>query len=320
MDGLLYTEEEKWDMTSDFSSDIDDGEMVQQNMVRGTPEDHDGIYREGEGDSSSDLGSAVDDSGPALPVPLRHEVASGLAFAQPPVSDRVHGSSAPSGQAAPSLDDGQAGNTTNAVGDLNSQSKAHTILNNKDLAPSPRRPMQNADSVNNSDSDNESKIDDNAAATKAPLASYTASNSRPIHVSSATAPRMTLEVPGSRLWYTKENDRPVSDGQSTSQGPSLQQDRGSPQIRPTPIFVNRRRGHQAHVVEEDAGTKGSVGGGRSGQTKPKDRAPDISPPAAQEAHCKAYYDRRTGTITYKGLRDGYVYVTKARGPQAISDV
>lgn len=79
-------EDDKRETESDFSSDIDDGEMEQQAVSREMQGGNDHFYRMDRGDLDSDSGSAIDGSEPILSIPMKRDVTSGPSFAQPLVS------------------------------------------------------------------------------------------------------------------------------------------------------------------------------------------------------------------------------------------
>ena len=76
------------------------------------------------------------------------------------------------------------------------------------------------------------------------------------------------------------------------------------------MFVHRSRDHRT----EDGGTDGATDGGANEWSENNSHVHNLASSESQRPCREVRYDRRTGTITYEGLRDGYVYVTKARGP------
>lgn len=153
-----------WETGSDFSSDIDDGEMVQYAVRRETQGDNDYLYKMDWGDLDSDSGSAVDGSEPALSVPLKHDERFRPLFAQPPVRKGDDERFASSGHAVH-----QNKNEFHFLNGKTFPTKAHP-------APSIRQSMRPTDWEN--DSEAGSTMDDNRPANRLPLSSYTAGNGR----------------------------------------------------------------------------------------------------------------------------------------------
>lgn len=155
---------DEWETGSDFSSDIDDGEMVQYAVRRETQGDNDYLYKMDWGDMDSDSGSAVDGSEPALSVPVKHDDESRPAFAQPPVRKGENEHFASSGHAVH-----RNANESHYSSGKTFPTKAHA-------APSIRQSMRHTDWEN--DSEAGSTMDENRPANQLPLSSHTAGNGR----------------------------------------------------------------------------------------------------------------------------------------------
>lgn len=282
-------EQDQGETDSEFSSDIDDGEMVQKVVDTGTQGDNDYLYKTDWGDQDSDSGSAIDGSEPALSVPIKYDVTSRPSFAPPLVSKNDDKSSAPtishlsSGQAAPA---------------------------EQRRASSTQGPLRSGDWEN--DSVIGSTIDDSVPVIRVPLTSYTSGDSRPIRLRSGTVPFHIPGVSNSTLQGATSHGRPFGEGQGTANVPyrsPIHMVAGSPQIRPSSISVNRRRDRRTQDLGTDGATDDRVGE----QRKSPSHAHDPVSRESQQSRCEVYYNRRTGVVTYEGLQDGYAYVTRGRG-------
>lgn len=291
----------KEDTESDFSSDIDDGEMVQQADIKATQGGNDHLYRSDRRDPNSDSGSAIDDSEPALSIPMRRDVTSGTSFAQPHVSHHYGRGFAPPGHVAHQRVSERSENAT------------RRLKTDQRPADSFRQPMHPGDWEN--DSVAGSTIDDSVPAMRAPLTSYTMGYERPVSLQSARFPFTTHKASDSAQQGVKSHNRESHVDHATEYvpfKPSTAAAQGLPQTRPDPIFVRRRRDRRIH----NFGIDGTIEDGSDGSDIEifQSRAQDLRPRTSQQTTCEVRYDRRTGTISYYGLRNGYAYVTKVRRP------
>ena len=178
-------EEDNWESLSDFSSDIDDGEMVQQAVGRETQTNYNYLYKADWDDMDSDSGSAVDGSEPALAVPLTRDATSKSFFAQHFVSNGHHKGSAPPGYPIHQ----KLGGQPDIAAKIENQSprlSGQTLSTKAHLPPSVRQSMHPSSWEN--DSEAGSTMDDNVPAIRVPLTSYTSDHSRPIHLRAGTVP------------------------------------------------------------------------------------------------------------------------------------
>lgn len=295
--GNFYKEETE----TDFSSDIDDGEMVQRADIKETQGGHDYLYRTDRRDLDSDSGSAIDDFEPALSIPMRRDVTSGPSFAQPHVSHHYGRGFAPSGHVA------------HHRGSERSENATRRLKTEQRPADSFRQPMHPGDWENESVAG--STIDDSVHAIRAPLSSYTMGYKRPVSLQSARFPFTTHKASDSAQQGVKSHNRESHVDHATEYvpfKPSTAAAQGLPQTRPDPIFVRRRRDRRIH----DFGIDGTIEDGSDGSDIEmfQSRAQDLRPRTSQQTTCEVRYDSRTGTISYYGLRNGYAYATKVRRP------
>lgn len=248
-------EQDQWETDSDFSSDIDDGQMVQEAVVREIQGDNDYLYKMDWGDLDSDSGSAIDGSEPALSIPIKRGVTDRPSFAQPLVSKDDDKSSAPTGQVAHRKINEESENATRRLETISHLSRGQSAPAEQRRASSTRGPLRSGDREN--DSVIGSTIDDSVPVIRVPLTSYTSGNSRPIRLRSGT---VTFPIPGvsdSTLQGARSHDRPFGEGQGIANVPYGSPSHtvaGSPQIRPSPISVHRRRDRRA----QDLGTDGTT--------------------------------------------------------------
>jgi len=297
--GTNFEKHYKEETESDFSSDIDDGEMVQRGEIKETQGGNYHLYRMDRRELDSDSGSAIDDSEPAISIPMRRDVTSGPSFTQPLVGHHYDRDFTPSGHAA-YQNISERSNATRRLETEQRQVASHQQL------------MHPGDWENNSVA--ESTIDDSGPGIRAPLTSYTMGYKRPVSLHSANVPLTTHKASNIAQQGVKSHNRGSRVDHATEHVPSkLSTDAavGSSQTHRDPIFV-RRRDRRTHGF----GIDGTIEDGSDGSDIEtiQSHARDLVPRTSQKKSCAVRYDRRTGTISYEGLRDGGAYVTKVRRP------
>ncbi|KAI9880057.1 MAG: hypothetical protein M1830_005789 [Pleopsidium flavum] len=326
-----HTKKEKWDIMSNVSSGIDDGEAIQQTKLRGTPhltsadqntrtlknpsstKEETQVSRHSHGwDLDSELGSAVDGIGPALPVPIKHKVHSKVSAEQPAKENWRGTKSVPSGHAAhwEGIKDVERAKENSENVWLPPYERGESAKAAATQSAPLRRFAGSAPWENGSELD--STTDDFTPAIRAPLTSYVESGRIPIILCSEIASRQAGEF-DSNLGSAVDHGRARNRFRATPRGrPRNTQGMtvDSPVLQPVPTPVHRGRDQRPPIVKRGRVVESGGSGGSRGMTEPSSGVRDSSPAATPRASRKAYYDRRTGEITYEGLRDGYVYVTK----------
>lgn len=317
-----YTKDDKWEILSDVSSEIDDGGMVQQTGFRRTQEETKVSHQSHGWDLDSELGSAVDGTGPALPVPLKHKVHLKGSPEQPVKHEWAHMRSVPAGHAAHRTVSNKVEHAKRNFEDAFAPPHRRRVSSKAGAAPSAPSRLFAPTACWENDSEIDSTTDDNIPAVRTPLTSFVSVDRQPIRLSSERVSRTPREELNSTLWSAIDHSRPSNRYQATPRAPS----RHPPEVavdssptQPAPIFIYRSRDQRPPSVERERVVESSGSGDGKGSTESRSRARDSSPAFPPRAYRNAYYDHRTGATTYEGLREGYIYVTKPKGAQADFD-